>query len=38
VGGVVIGDVKDSDLGRKGIRYAIEDMTELHLMVIRNPN
>jgi len=29
------GGVKDSGLGREGIRYAIEDMTELRLMVIR---
>ncbi|MCL1478407.1 MULTISPECIES: aldehyde dehydrogenase family protein [unclassified Marinobacter] len=32
------GGVKDSGLGREGIRYAIEDMTELRLLVIRNPN
>lgn len=31
------GGVKDSGLGREGIRYAIEDMTELRLLVIRNP-
>ncbi|OUR89097.1 aldehyde dehydrogenase [Gammaproteobacteria bacterium 42_54_T18] len=29
------GGIKDSGLGREGIRYAIEDMTELRLMVIR---
>jgi len=29
------GGVKDSGLGREGIRYAIQDMTELRLMVIR---
>lgn len=29
------GGVKDSGLGREGIRYAIEDMTELRLLVIR---
>ncbi|WDD92967.1 aldehyde dehydrogenase family protein [Burkholderia sp. FERM BP-3421] len=29
------GGVKDSGLGREGIRYAIEDMTELRLMVVR---
>lgn len=29
------GGVKDSGLGREGIRYAIEDMTEARLMVIR---
>ncbi|MCB1097189.1 MAG: aldehyde dehydrogenase family protein [Verrucomicrobiae bacterium] len=31
------GGVKDSGLGREGIRYAIEDMTELRLLVIRAP-
>lgn len=31
------GGVKDSGLGREGIRYAIEDMTETRLMVIRTP-
>jgi acyl-CoA reductase-like NAD-dependent aldehyde dehydrogenase len=31
------GGVKDSGLGREGIRYAIEDMTETRLLVIRNP-
>lgn len=30
------GGVKDSGLGREGIRYAIEDMTELRLMVMRD--
>ena len=29
------GGVKDSGLGREGIRYAIEDMTEQRLLVIR---
>jgi acyl-CoA reductase-like NAD-dependent aldehyde dehydrogenase len=29
------GGVKDSGLGREGIRFAIEDMTELRLMVVR---
>lgn len=29
------GGVKDSGLGREGVRYAIEDMTEPRLMVIR---
>jgi acyl-CoA reductase-like NAD-dependent aldehyde dehydrogenase len=29
------GGVKDSGVGREGIRYAIEDMTELRLMVVR---
>ncbi len=32
------GGVKDSGIGREGIRYAIEDMTEIRLMVLRNPN
>ncbi|MBO1255785.1 aldehyde dehydrogenase family protein [Alteromonas sp. 5E99-2] len=32
------GGVKDSGLGREGIKYAIEDMTETRLLVIRNPN
>lgn len=31
------GGVKDSGLGREGIRFAIEDMTEMRLMVIRTP-
>lgn len=31
------GGVKDSGLGREGIRYAIEDMTEIRLMVVRDP-
>jgi len=30
------GGVKDSGLGREGIRYAIEDMTELRLLVIKD--
>ncbi|MDX1626540.1 MAG: aldehyde dehydrogenase family protein [Wenzhouxiangellaceae bacterium] len=29
------GGVKDSGLGREGLRYAIEDMTEIRLLVIR---
>ena len=29
------GGVKDSGLGREGPRYAIEDMTELRLLVVR---
>ena len=29
------GGVKRSGLGREGIRYAIEDMTEMRLMVMR---
>lgn len=30
------GGVKSSGVGREGVRYAIEDMTELRLMVIRD--
>jgi len=30
------GGIKDSGLGREGIRFAMEDMTEIRLMVIRN--
>ncbi|MDO6748912.1 aldehyde dehydrogenase family protein, partial [Gilvimarinus sp. 1_MG-2023] len=32
------GGVKDSGIGREGVRYAIEDITEIRLMVLRNPN
>jgi acyl-CoA reductase-like NAD-dependent aldehyde dehydrogenase len=28
------GGVKDSGLGREGLRYAIEEMTEPHLLVL----
>ncbi|MGH0035532.1 MAG: aldehyde dehydrogenase family protein [Myxococcota bacterium] len=31
------GGVKDSGLGREGIRFAIQDMTEVRLLVIRTP-
>ena len=31
------GGVKDSGLGREGIRWAMQDMTELRLMVMRTP-
>jgi glyceraldehyde-3-phosphate dehydrogenase (NADP+) len=31
------GGVKDSGLGREGIRYAIEDMTEIRIMVLAQP-
>jgi glyceraldehyde-3-phosphate dehydrogenase (NADP+) len=31
------GGVKDSGLGREGVRWAIEDMTELRLMVVARP-
>lgn len=30
------GGVKDSGLGREGVRFAIEDMTEIRLLVIRD--
>jgi len=32
------GGVKDSGVGREGIRWAIEDMTETRLLVIRDPS
>jgi glyceraldehyde-3-phosphate dehydrogenase (NADP+) len=32
------GGVKDSGLGREGIRFAIEDMTEIRLFVMRTKN
>ncbi|CAN5717666.1 aldehyde dehydrogenase family protein [soil metagenome] len=31
------GGIKDSGLGREGLRWAIEDMTELHIMVLAHP-
>jgi len=31
------GGVKESGLGREGVRFVIEDMTEVRLMVIRTP-
>ena len=31
------GGVKDSGLGREGLRWAVEDMTELRLMVVAEP-
>lgn len=31
------GGVKDSGLGREGIKYAIEDMSEIRLLVIKDP-
>lgn len=31
------GGVKESGLGREGVKFAMEDMTELRLMVIRTP-
>jgi hypothetical protein len=34
---VVNPGVKDSGLGREGLRWSIEDMTELRLMVMAQP-
>ena len=31
------GGVKDSGLGREGLRWAIEDMTEIRIMVLAWP-
>ena len=31
------GGVKDSGLGREGLRYAMEDMTEIRIMVLAQP-
>lgn len=31
------GGVKESGLGREGVKFAIEDMTEVRLMVVRTP-
>ncbi len=31
------GGVKDSGLGREGVRFAMEDMSEIRLLVLRNP-
>ena len=31
------GGVKDSGLGREGVRWAIEDMTEIRIMVLAQP-
>jgi glyceraldehyde-3-phosphate dehydrogenase (NADP+) len=32
------GGVKDSGLGREGLRYAIEDMTEIRILVLARPD
>ena len=31
------GGVKDSGLGREGVRFAMEDMTEIRMLVVRTP-
>jgi len=31
------GGVKQSGLGREGVRYAMEDMSEIRMMVLRRP-
>jgi acyl-CoA reductase-like NAD-dependent aldehyde dehydrogenase len=31
------GGIKDSGLGREGLRFTIEELTELRLLVIRTP-
>ena len=31
------GGVKESGLGREGVRFAMEEMTEIRLMVLRSP-
>ncbi len=31
------GGVKDSGFGREGIRFAMEDMTEIRMMILRKP-
>jgi len=31
------GGVKDSGIGREGVRFAIEDMTEIRLLAVRDP-
>jgi acyl-CoA reductase-like NAD-dependent aldehyde dehydrogenase len=31
------GGVKDSGIGREGLRFAIEDMTEIRLLAVRTP-
>ena len=31
------GGVKESGLGREGVKFAIEDMTEVRMMVVRTP-
>jgi acyl-CoA reductase-like NAD-dependent aldehyde dehydrogenase len=31
------GGVKDSGVGREGVRFAMEDLTEIRMMILRNP-
>lgn len=30
------GGVKESGIGREGVRYAIEDLTEIRIMLMKN--
>jgi len=32
------GGVKDSGLGREGVRFAVEDITEIRNLVVRTPD
>ena len=32
------GGVKDSGLGHEGLRYAMDDMTEIRIMVLAQPS
>ena len=36
-GTLLCGGVKESGRGREGIRFAMEDMTEIRLLVLRTP-
>ena len=31
------GGVKESGLGREGLKYAMEDMSEIRMLIIRTP-
>lgn len=33
---IAYGGVKDSGIGREGVRFAMEDMTEIRMMVLRS--
>jgi len=35
---IAYGGAKDSGLGREGLRWAIDDMTELRIMVLAHPD